>query len=116
MIPVVISQSPNRVVLMRWGLIPHWAKDQKIGYKIINARIETLTERPSYRGLVARNRAMIPASGYYEWKVEGREKIPYYIHPAHESFVAFAGLYDTWTDAEGNELQTCTIVTREAFR
>jgi putative SOS response-associated peptidase YedK len=71
-------------------------------------------EKPSSRHLLAGNRCLIPASGYYEWKVEGREKIPYYIHPPDSSFVVFAGLYDPWTNPKGEELQTCTIVTRDA--
>jgi putative SOS response-associated peptidase YedK len=114
LVPTVISQSPNRAVLMRWGLIPHWAKDQKTAYKMINARIETLTTRPAYRGLLARNRCLVPASGFYEWKAEGTGKIPYYIHPADGAFVAFAGLYNTWTDPEGTEIPTVTIVTKDA--
>jgi putative SOS response-associated peptidase YedK len=114
LVPVVIAQSPNRVVLMRWGLIPHSAKDEKTSYKMINARIETLTERPAYRGLLAHNRCLVPASGYYEWKAEGTTKTPYYIHPADGAFVAFAGLYDTWTNPEGQEIPTFTIVTRDA--
>src|SRR5688500_14853188 len=64
MVPVVISHSPNQLVLMRWGLIPHWAKEEKTAYKMINARLETLTQKPAYRGLLARNRCLIPASGY----------------------------------------------------
>jgi putative SOS response-associated peptidase YedK len=115
MVPVVISQSPNRLVLMRWGLIPRWAKDQKSSCKMINARIETITERPSYRHLVADNRCLVPASGYYEWKAEGREKIPYYIYPAQGAFVAFAGLHNTWKDTKGVEIQTFTIVSRDAY-
>jgi putative SOS response-associated peptidase YedK len=114
MVPVVISQSPNRVVLMRWGLIPHWAKEEKTAYTMINARMETLVQKPAYRGLLKAQRAIIPASGFYEWKAEGKTKIPYYIHPRSGSFVAFAGLYDTWTDPQGHELQTFTIVTRDA--
>jgi putative SOS response-associated peptidase YedK len=115
-VPVVIAHSPNQVVLMRWGLIPHWAKDEKSSYKMINARIETLTQKPSYRGLLARNRCLVPASGYYEWKAEerGNTKIPYYIHPSSGSFVAFAGLFDSWTNPKGEELQTFTIVTKDA--
>jgi putative SOS response-associated peptidase YedK len=114
LVPVVIAHSSNRVVLMRWGLIPHWAKDQKTAYKMINARIETLTQRPTFRGLLAHNRCLVPASGYYEWKAEGTTKTPYYIYPADDSFVAFAGLYDTWTDPNGEEIQTFTIVTQDA--
>jgi putative SOS response-associated peptidase YedK len=114
MVPVVIAHSPNRVVLMRWSLIPHWAKDEKTAYKMINARMETLAQKPAYRGLLKSQRCCVPASGYYEWKAEGKTKIPYYIHPSSGSFVAFAGLYDTWTNPQGQELQTFTIVTRDA--
>jgi putative SOS response-associated peptidase YedK len=114
LVPVLVAEHPRRVTLMRWGLIPHWAKDAKAAYKMINARLETLTQRPAYRHLLAANRCLVPASGFYEWKAEGRGKTPYYIHPAAGSFVGFAGLYDTWTDATGEEIPTCTIITREA--
>jgi putative SOS response-associated peptidase YedK len=114
MVPVVIDDQGRRVTLMRWGLIPHWATDEKMGYKMINARAETLTTRPAYRGLLARHRCIIPASGFYEWKAEGRGKIPYYIHPAHDEFVAFAGLYDVWQPDEKKEVSSVTIITTEA--
>jgi putative SOS response-associated peptidase YedK len=114
LVPVIIAHSPRRIVLMRWGLIPHWAKDAKTAYKRINARVETLTQRPAFRGLLNHNRALIPACGYYEWKADGREKTPYYIHPQRESFVAFAGLYDVWMTPAGEELYTFTIITTEA--
>jgi putative SOS response-associated peptidase YedK len=114
MVPVIIAQSPRQIVLMRWGLIPHWAKDAKTAYKMINARIETLTQRPAFRGLLSHNRALIPACGYYEWQGEGREKTPYYIHPRSESFVAFAGLYDVWQRPDGEDLYTFTIITTDA--
>jgi putative SOS response-associated peptidase YedK len=87
-------------VLMRWGLIPQWAKDAKTAYKMINARVETLTQRP--------------ACGYYEWQGEGREKTPYYIHPQKDQYLAFAGLYDVWQRPDGEELCTFTIITTEA--
>ena len=64
MVPVIISQNPNQVILMRWGLIPHWAKEEKTAYKMINARVETLAQRPAFRSLLAAKRCMIPASGY----------------------------------------------------
>jgi putative SOS response-associated peptidase YedK len=66
MVPVIIAQSPRQIVLMRWGLIPHWAKDQKTAYKMINARVETLTQRPAF--LLAAHRCLVPACGFYEWK------------------------------------------------
>jgi putative SOS response-associated peptidase YedK len=114
MVPVVISHSPHRVVLMRWGLIPHWAKDQKTAYKMINARVETLAQKPAFRSLVAANRCLVPASGYYEWKGDGRDKTPYYIHPNAHAYVAFAGLYDVWAKPDGEELYTFTIITKDA--
>jgi putative SOS response-associated peptidase YedK len=114
MVPVIIAQRPRPLVLMRWGLIPHWAKDQQTAYKMINARVETLTQRPAFRGLLSHNRALVPACGYYEWKAEGRDKTPYYIHPQSEPFVAFAGLYDVWINPTGEELYTFTIITTEA--
>jgi putative SOS response-associated peptidase YedK len=114
MVPVIIANSPRQIVLMRWGLIPHWAKDAKTAYKMINARVETLTQRPTFRGLLSHNRALVPACGYYEWQGEGRDKTPHYIHPQDDQHLAFAGLYDTWTTPDGEELYTFTIITTEA--
>jgi putative SOS response-associated peptidase YedK len=114
MVPVIIAHSPRHIVLMRWGLIPHWAKDAKTVYKMINARIETLTQRPAFRGLLSHNRALVPACGYYEWQGEGRDKTPYYIHPQDDQYIAFAGLYDIWTIADGEGLYTFTIITADA--
>jgi putative SOS response-associated peptidase YedK len=67
MVPVIIAQSPCRIMLMRWGLIPHWAKDETTAYKLINARVETLTQRPAFRGLLSHNRCLVPASDFYEF-------------------------------------------------
>jgi putative SOS response-associated peptidase YedK len=114
LVPVIISQSPNQVVLMRWGLVPHWAKEEKTAYKMINARVETLAQRPAFRSLLAAHRCMIPASGYFEWRAEARGKTPYYIHPTSHEFFAFAGLYDVWTRPDGEVLHTFTIITKDA--
>jgi putative SOS response-associated peptidase YedK len=114
MVLVIIANSPCQVVLMRWGLIPHWAKDEKMAYKMINARVETLTQRPAFRGLLGHNRALVPACGYYEWQGEGRDKTSFYIHPQDDQYLAFAGLYDTWTTPDGDELYTFTIITTDA--
>jgi putative SOS response-associated peptidase YedK len=81
---------------------------------MINARAETLAMRPAYRGLLARQRCIVPASGFYEWKAEGRGKVPYYIHPAHDEFLAFAGLYDVWQPDEQHEVSSVTIITTDA--
>jgi putative SOS response-associated peptidase YedK len=114
MVPVIIAQSPRRIVRMRGGLIPHWAKDQKTAYNMIKARVETLTQRPAFRGLLSHNRCLVPASGFYEWQGEGRDKTPYDIHPEGQPYLAFAGLYDVWITPRGEELSTCTIITTEA--
>ena len=113
-VPVIVQHDETRVMRMRWGLIPHWATDEKAGSKMINARVETLTTRPAYRRLLATHRCLIPASGFYEWKAEGRGKIPYYIHPAHDEFLAFAGLYDVWQPHGGDEVYSFTIITTDA--
>jgi putative SOS response-associated peptidase YedK len=114
MVPVIIADNPRQLVLMRWGLIPHWAKDAKTAYKMINARVETLTQRPAFRGLLSHHRCLVPACGYYEWKAEGPEKTPYYIHPQDDQYLAFAGLYDVWINPTGEGLYTFTIITTEA--
>jgi putative SOS response-associated peptidase YedK len=114
LVPVIIAQRSRQFVLMRWGLIPHWAKDAKTAYKMINARVETLTQRPAFRDLLSHNRALIPASGFYEWKGDGRGKTPYYIYPQSHQFFAFAGLYDVWTRPNSEALHTFTIITKDA--
>jgi putative SOS response-associated peptidase YedK len=114
MVPVIIAQSPRRIVRMRWGLIPHGAKDEKTAYNMINARVETLTQRPAFRGLLSHHRCLVPASGFYEWQGEGRDKTPYDIHPEGRQYLAFASLYDGWITPRGEELSTFTIITTEA--
>jgi putative SOS response-associated peptidase YedK len=114
LVPVIISQGANQVVLMRWGLIPQWAKEEKTAYKMINARVETLAQRPAFRGLLAANRCLVPANGFFEWKAEPRGKSPFYIHPKSNQFFAFAGLYDVWIRPDGEALRTFTIITKDA--
>jgi putative SOS response-associated peptidase YedK len=102
------------MMMMRWGLIPHWAKDENIGYKMINARAETLTERPAYRGLLKAKRCIVPASGFYEWQDTGEKgKQPYYIHADAGDYLPFAGLYDVWVNPEGAEMYSFTIITTQ---
>jgi putative SOS response-associated peptidase YedK len=114
MVPVIIAHSARRLVRMRWGLIPHWAKDKKTAYKLINARVETLAQRPAFRGLLSHNRCLVPASSFYEWQGEGRAKTPYDIHPEDQPYLACAGLYDGWITPGGAALSTFTIMTTEA--
>jgi putative SOS response-associated peptidase YedK len=99
-------------VMAKWGLLPHWAEDSKIAFKMINARAETLTEKPAYRGLLNRHRCLIPADGFYEWTVASDgKKHPIHFHlPEYELF-AFAGLWTSRTDKSGEIVESCTIIT-----
>lgn len=115
-LPVVTRNSPNRLVPMKWGLVPSWAGDPKIGYRMINARGETVGEKPSFRKAFRQRRCLVPTSGYYEWKSDAgsRKKQPFYYSMQGRLF-AFAGLWEEWhgTDTEGNalDLTTFTIIT-----
>ncbi len=111
-LPVIVRQSPNRLALMRWGLVPSWAKDVSIGSKMINARVETVAEKPVYGRLLRRQRCLVPAVGFYEWKREGGGRTPFYFRLGDESLFAFAGLLDVWTNPEGRgEVHSYTIIT-----
>lgn len=112
-VPIIIRESPNRAVMMKWGLVPFWAKDAKIGNRMINARAETVQTKPAFRTSLKRKRCLVPATGFYEWRRTKDGKIPHFVRMKDESFFAFAGLYDHWKDAEGNKLVTFTIITTE---
>jgi putative SOS response-associated peptidase YedK len=100
---------------MRWGLIPSWSKDPKIGNRLINARAETIHEKPSFRSGFKNRRCLIPSDGFYEWqKQETGSKQPYYIYLRNHKLFAFAGIWDRWTGADGEEVESCTIVTTQA--
>jgi putative SOS response-associated peptidase YedK len=113
-IPTIINDGQkNKIGEMRWGLVPVWAKDDKIGSKMINARAETIAEKPAFRNLLTRKRCLIPADGFYEWQNVGGGKQPFRIVLKDRNVFSFAGLYDTWTSPEGEKLSTCTIITTE---
>lgn len=103
----------KRLTSMRWGLIPFWSKDMKIGDKLINARGETVAEKPSFRAAFKRRRCLIPASGFYEWRREGKEKWPFHMHHIDDSPFAFAGLWETWQH-DGSKINSFTIITTAA--
>lgn len=108
---VIHDGSQRRAGTLRWGLVPHWAKDLSIGSRMINARSETVLDKPAFRESFLRKRCLIPADGFYEWlKEEDGTKTPYRIIPRTGLF-SFAGLYDTWMDPEGQRVSTCTILT-----
>lgn len=113
----VIRQRPDgqRVChLLRWGLIPAWAKEESIGQRLINARGESLAEKASFRSAYRSRRCVVPVRGFYEWKAVAGGKQPYFIHPAQGEFFGLAGLWERWTQPDGTPLDTFTIVTTEA--
>ena len=112
--PVLIYNKKRIVKPMRWGLIPSWAKDAKFASKMINARIETLTEKPSYRKIVHRNRCIVIANGYYEWKTDDTGKTPYYLKNPNDKLLPMAGLYDVWKNSDGRIVPTYTIITKSS--
>ncbi len=121
------DEAQRQLRTLRWGLVPFWAKDPKIGSRMINARMETVTEKPAFRQAFAKRRCLLPADGYYEWyptEQLGKNgkplKQPFYIHPSDESVMAMAGLYEIWKDPTRDEddpqrfMWTCTVLTTTA--
>ncbi|MET0027485.1 MAG: SOS response-associated peptidase [Candidatus Thiodiazotropha sp.] len=98
----------------RWGLLPFWAKQDKSTFHTINARIETVESKPAFRTPFRSRRCLIPASGYYEWQKQPSAKQPYCIRPDNGPLMAFAGLYDRWTDPQGGSVDSCTIIVADA--
>jgi putative SOS response-associated peptidase YedK len=99
---------------VRWGLLPSWVKDPRTFSLLINARGETVMEKPAFRAAMKRRRCLIPASGFYEWQADGDRKRPFYIRAKSGTPLAFAGLWETWTGPNGEELETAAIVTTRA--
>lgn len=99
---------------MRWGLVPFWAKDIAIGNKLINARSETVAEKPVFRSAFKERRCVIPVSGFFEWQKSGRAKIPHFIRSVTGEPLSFAGLWENWRAPDGQELMSCTILTTDA--
>jgi putative SOS response-associated peptidase YedK len=117
MIDVVFEPESERIISqLKWGLVPSWSKDSDIGNRMINARAETLTEKPSFREAFKSRRCIIPASGFYEWQKQAKgAKQPFYFYLKDKDVFGFAGLWESWIDKQtGEELETCTIITTEA--
>ena len=114
---VLINEKNSRVILpMKWGLIPSWAKEEAIGSKMINARIETVIEKPSFRTAFSKRRCLVPADGYFEWRKNNKpgKKQPFRIVLKSRELFAFAGLWDLWKNPEGETIHSYTIITTEA--
>ena len=116
LVPAVRQEDgKRRLAMLRWGLIPSWAKDAKIGYRLINARSDTVATKPSFRSAFKRRRCLVAADGFYEWKRDGKVKQPFFIHRRDEEPFAFAGLWEGWENPEdGKEVQSCSLTTTEA--
>ena len=99
--------------IFQWGLIPSWAKDPAIGNRMINARAETVAEKPSFRAAFKRRRCLVIADGFYEWKREGKQKQPFYIQMVDQSLFGMAGLWEIWESGDGSYIESCTILTTE---
>lgn len=111
---IIVHDTKRRLIESRWGFIPSWAKDPSIGYKMINARAETVAEKPSFRTALKKRRCLIVTDGFYEWKKEGGKKIPVFIRMKNKNPFCFAGLYSIWKSQDNEEVYTCTIITTEA--
>ncbi len=113
-IVIIVKDTKKQLAKCRWGFIPSWSKDPKIAYKMINARAESVTEKPSFKGAFKSKRILIAADGFYEWQKKGKTKTPVYIRLKSGKPFGFAGLFNIWTSTDGTQICTCTIITTEA--
>jgi putative SOS response-associated peptidase YedK len=109
-----LPDNERELVALRWGLIPHWAKDPSVGNRLANARAESAAEKPSFRESFRRRRCLIPADGFYEWKRAAGRKEPYYIRLRDGHPIGFAGLWDRWRNPDGEPIESCTVLTTDA--
>lgn len=110
-IAAIIQDETRKLTTLRWGLIPSWAKDPTIGNRMINARSETLLEKPSFKAAFKKRRCLIIADGFFEWKKSRQEKIPMYIYLKDENLFTFAGIWETWRSGDGKAIHSCAIIT-----
>jgi putative SOS response-associated peptidase YedK len=115
-VAVIIENRNSKLTAMRWGLIPFWAKDITIGSKLINARGETIEEKPSFKYSFQKRRCLIVANGFYEWQKRGSNKFPYFIHLKDNKPFCFAGIYDNWKSPDSDRITSCSIITTDAIK
>ncbi|MCU1693315.1 MAG: yedK [Frankiales bacterium] len=111
---VLVRDGVRRLTVLRWGLVPSWAKDPKVGARFINARRETVAEKPAFRAAYARRRCLLPADGYYEWQKHADGKQAWFLSDRTGDPLAMAGLYEVWRAPDGGRLWTCTVITTDA--
>lgn len=108
-LPVITNSNPRQLNLFKWGLIPFWAKDPRIGNKLINTRSETISEKPAFKNALSKRRCLIPANGFFEWRKT--DKTPFRIFLKNDELFAMAGIWETWKDAEGKPIHSFSIIT-----
>lgn len=111
--PVLTQEAPDTLQAYRWGLVPRWARDLGMGARMINARSETVWDKPTFKGPVRNTRCLVPADGFYEWKRTPEGKQPFRIRPTADAYLWFAGIYDRWQGKEGQWIPTFSILTTE---
>jgi putative SOS response-associated peptidase YedK len=111
---LVVNDGKRRLVKSRWGFVPSWSKELSAGYKMINARAESVADKPSFMQAFQNQRCLVVADGFYEWKKEGMTKRPFYIRLKSGEPIGFAGLYNIWKSPEGEQICTSTIITTDA--
>lgn len=109
--PIIVGTQAR---VARWGLLPHWAKDASLAHKLVNARAETLADKPAFKELLATHRCVVPTNGFYEWRHEGEQHLPHWVHPAGDGLLAMAGLWSRWHSPENLVLETFTVITTRA--
>jgi len=113
-VAVIANNDPRRIVFFRWGLVPSWAQDPSIGSRLINARAETLAQKPAFRAAYRSRRCLVLADGFYEWRKEGGRKQPFYVRLRSGKPFAFAGLWESWRSPQDETLLSCAIITTDA--
>ena len=113
-IPAILDDAPHKLTQARWGLVPSWAKDDKAGASLINARCETVADKPAFRSAYEKRRCLVPADGFYEWQKTGLGKVPHRFTLKDDSLFAFAGLWETWRQPDGTPLRTISLMTTTA--
>ncbi len=111
--PILTADNPMHFSPMQWGLIPAWAKDRKVGHKMINARSETVQEKGAFKSAIEKRRCLVPMDGYYEWKKTGKKKVPYRIITTDQDLFCLAGIWEKWKSPEGEIIKSFTILTQK---
>ncbi len=112
--PVITNKDPDHFLPLRWGLIPFWSKDIRMGYKLINARIESILEKAAFKSAVEKRRCLVPMDGYYEWKKDGGKKLPFRIVTIDQEIFSVAGLWENWKSPDGHLIRSFTVLTQPA--